>query len=113
MVQLGDIGERPSGRHNDPDSSLSALGDAVSFWIGAQRAAPVARWLERELDAEGGPRRLPVCDWPEGLRLLAEASLAHPGSCPERSDALLEGWFRALLRCSRPNGPPAFVMQGK
>jgi hypothetical protein len=110
MVRISDVGDLASGRPLDADSSLSALGDAVSSWSETGRGGPVGRWLERELDVEGVPRRLPLCDWAEGLGLLAEASGCHFERWPERFDARVEGWFRALLRFSRPDGTPAFAL---
>jgi len=87
---------------------LTALDEAASAWVGSGRGGPVARWLSRELDPDGVPRRLPVSEWAEGLRLLAGAVAARPAGWPDRFDAAAEGWFRALLRFSRPDGSAVF-----
>ena len=54
------------------------------------------------------PRRLRVAEWPEGLRLLAEAIAGRPEGWPDRFDVAAEGWFRALFRFSRPDASPVF-----
>ncbi|MCA1685395.1 MAG: hypothetical protein LC745_05315, partial [Planctomycetia bacterium] len=85
---------------------------SVGLWIDRGREAPLGRWLERELDPDGVPRRLPVGEWAEGLRVLAAAIAGRPAGWPERFDARAEGWFRAVLRFSRPDGSPVFGPQG-
>jgi hypothetical protein len=65
-------------------------------------------WLQRELDPDGVPRRLAVAGWLEAFRGMAAALAVRPTGWPVRVDALTEGWFRALLRFSRPDGTPAF-----
>src|SRR4051812_32694647 len=50
-----------------------SLAKALAAWSGGGPASAPGRWLERELDVEGLPRRLPVGDWAACLAALAEA----------------------------------------
>lgn len=100
----GPEADRPEG----PVSGLPSLTRAVSEWVERGRQGPLARWLGRELDADGVPLRLPVPDWVEGLDRLALACRLRPSGWPDRFDLAAEGWFRALLRHSRPDGAPVF-----
>ncbi len=93
---------------DEPDSRLSSLEAAVTQWVEFANATPLIRWLDRELDHEGVPKRLPVSAWELGLRQLAEARERRSEGWPEQVDALAEGWFRATLRFARPGGSPAF-----
>ena len=89
-------------------SSGAAWAGALNAWIAQGRTGPVARWLARELDPDGVPRTLPVVEWLDAFRRLDEATRIRPAGWPEAFDARAEGWFRALLRFSRPDGTPAF-----
>ena len=88
---------------------LDGLRAAANDWIVDGKSKALGRWLERELDPDGVPRRLDVADWYECLELLAGAYAERPDSWPERFDARAEGWFRELLRFSRPDGSTAFA----
>lgn len=89
-------------------ADLAALKVAATAWIERGRAEPIGRWLERALDGDGVPRGMAVSDWLPGLQCLAGAGARRPSGWPERFDALAEGWFRALLRFSRPDGTTVF-----
>jgi len=88
--------------------SSSDFDSAVSAWEQAGEAAPLTRWLDRELDADGFPGRLAVPAWHEHLARIAEARRCRDAEWPESLDARVEGWFRQLLRFSRPNGSSVF-----
>ena len=91
------------------DAALpAALREALGAWVARGRVGPLVQWLERELDPDGVPRRLAVGDWPAAFRGLAGAVAARPEEWPVRLDAVVEPWFGALLRFSRPDGSPAF-----
>jgi len=89
-------------------NALATLAAASAAWVEQGREAPVARWLDRELDVDGVPRRLAVSDWAEGLQTLAGARSRRAAGWPDRFDAAAEGWFRATLRYARPDGSPVF-----
>ncbi len=88
--------------------NLDVLVRAVASWIKQGRVDALTRWLTRELDPDGVPRRLDLADWPEGLRLLSAAIAGRSEAWPVPFDAAAEGWFRALLRFSRPDGSLVF-----
>jgi hypothetical protein len=111
-LEGGRIGDAEVEARTGPASGLTALEMALSAWVERGREGPAARWFERALDAEGVPKRLPVADWGEGLRRLAEANRLRPEGWPDRFDAMAEGWFRAVLRFSRPDGAPVFGQGG-
>ncbi|MGE3822296.1 MAG: hypothetical protein AB7I30_23025, partial [Isosphaeraceae bacterium] len=93
-------------------SSLEPLLAAIESVSRLGKFERLVRWMDRELDAEGVPRTLPVRDWREGLQRLANAIGEGPVPCPDRVEALAEGWFLALLRLSRPDGSPSFGPTG-
>ena len=68
------LGALVAGRGGEVEGRLKALG----------------RWLDRECDGEGTPKRLPVADWPRALALLAERVAVSERSgrrvqCPDRN----------------------------
>src|SRR5436305_8340730 len=89
-------------------AALEALRRAAREWVELGREAPIARWLDRELDGDGVPKTLDVTGWAEGLADLADARGRRPGGWPDRFDAVAEGWFRSMLRYSRPDGSSVF-----
>jgi hypothetical protein len=68
----------------------------------------LGRWLDRELDSDGAPRRMPVREWPLSLALLAEARQGLGDNWLPYLDARIEGFFLHLLRFMRPDGSMAF-----
>jgi len=85
-----------------------ALREALAVWVDQGQGRLLSLWLAVELDPDGVPLRLPVPEWAEGLRLLAWGHDRRPGVWPDAFDSSAEGWFRALLRFSRPGGASAF-----
>jgi hypothetical protein len=88
------------------DARLAA---ALRAWSEKTEPGRLARWLGRELDADGVPRRLPVQRWWPALAALAEAAMARAQDWPVETDARIEGFLRATLRFSRPDGSSVFV----
>ncbi len=88
-----------------PTTALQTLEAALNDWVALGSAGKLARWLGRELDPDGVPRSLALEDWEPGLRRLFEARRERSDEWPEQFDAVMEGWFRATLRFSRPGGP--------
>lgn len=76
------------------------------------QADRLGRWLDRELDLEGAPRRLPVGEWSLCLTLLAETRQALGESWSPELDARVEGFFLATLRFMRPDGSMVFGPNG-
>ena len=72
------------------------------------RTDRLGRWLDRELDGEGAPRRLPVGEWSLCLTLLAETRQAWGENWSPELDARIEGFFLATLRFMRPDGSMVF-----
>src|SRR4051812_41592431 len=68
-----DLSSDASGS-NGGGAVLGSLLSAASAWVESGRPGPIARWLVRELDPDGVPRRLPLEGWAEGLRILADAA---------------------------------------
>jgi hypothetical protein len=73
---------------------------------GVPRAA--VRWLERELDTNGVPRRLPVSLWWPALALLNDVRRRHPRVWTKALNTQIEGFVRAALRFSRPDASACF-----
>jgi hypothetical protein len=81
---------------------VSALRRSVSAWIEADDEAGVRRWLERELDSQGVPGRLPVSDWPRCLAMLAEGRRSK--ECwPFGSEERVAAFVISALRFTRPD----------
>jgi hypothetical protein len=94
----------------DADSSeaMAVLKAAARDWVEQAKTGPLSKWLDRELDPDSVPRRLDVTHWFESHSILRSAVEQRPEGWPERYDALIEGWFRALLRFARPNGSSVY-----
>ena len=89
-----------------------ALTSALEVWEERAEATPLIRWLDRELDAEGLPRRMETAAWGPCLDAIAAARAARPGGWPEECDARLEGLVRAAFRFHRPEGSAIFAAPG-
>ena len=87
---------------------LRALSTALEHWTDSGNPSPVGRWLVSELDSEGVPRRLPVADWFEVLRLLNLACQERSNEWPVEFDAMITGLLLATLRFCRPGGSAMF-----
>lgn len=72
----------------------------------------LGRWLDRELEQEGTPCRLPVGEWSLCLTLLAEARQALGARWSPALDARIEGFFLATLRFMRTEGSMVFGPPG-
>lgn len=92
----------------DVSADLVTLNSALGTWVAQGKERPLIRWLQQNLDGDGVPRRLPLNEWVEGLSAINEARAERPEGWPDQVDALAEGWFRAALRFSRPNGSSVF-----
>jgi len=92
----------------EPPAGLAALARAVSSWVESGRPELLLRWLDRDLDGDGVPVRLPVVAWAPCLAALAEGQSRRPYSWPAAADARIEGLLRAVLRFCRPDGAPVF-----
>lgn len=93
------------------DPTRDRLAAAVTRWLEDGSAGPLARWLARELGADGAPRRVPVGEWPGLLEELAR-SRAGSGSWPAGCEDAIDGLVLAGLRFSRPDGILAFSGEG-
>src|SRR4051812_39989233 len=94
-------------RGGEPRSDMRDTA-SISAWVDGQSAAPLERWLDRFLDRDGVPRRLPVADWAGVLERLDEAWKGRPEGWPESLDARIEGLLLALLRFARSDGSAVF-----
>ncbi len=81
---------------------LESLSVAIGRWVEGGKAGLLGRWLARELDSDGVPRRLPIRDWPRCLEILAGArrQMEWPPGC----EASIAGFVLASLRFTRPDG---------
>jgi hypothetical protein len=86
--------------------TLETLDRAVKIWMEDGDDGKLARWLGRELDADGVPIRLAVPEWPRCLEILAEARRQR-GEWPSGSVGAIDGLAEAALRFARPDGRPA------
>ena len=103
-------GEFPvSGENASSHPVFKSLDASVKSWIEDGSTSALVKWLDRELDHDGVPKRLAVHEWETALRVLAEAREHRREDWPESFDAIAEGWFRATLRFARPGGSPAFI----
>src|SRR5205823_10977116 len=84
------------------------LAGVLAAWVGRGDPNPLARRLDRELDAQGVPRRWPVSAWWPCLAALAEAKARRPSGWPDALGERVAGLFRAALRFSRPDGSAVF-----
>src|SRR5262249_11111782 len=82
-----------------------SLARAVTSWVEDGDEGKLARWLSRELDADGVPLRLGVPDWQHVLEILA-AARQQRGDWPSRCAEAIAGLVQAALRFTRPAGRP-------
>ena len=94
-----------SALENPVHRTLQSLAQAVRSWVDDGDEGKLARWVSRELDADGVPIRLPVSAWPRVLENLA-AARRQRGDWPPGSAAAIDGLIQAALRFSRPDGSP-------
>jgi hypothetical protein len=85
---------------------VESLSMAVGRWVEGENSGPLGRWLARELDAEGVPRRLAIRDWPRCLEVLAGTWRA--GGWPPDCEGPIAGFVLAALRFTRPDGSRCF-----
>ena len=74
---------------------VESLSVAVGRWVEGKNPGPLGRWLARELDAEGVPRRLAIRDWPRCLEVLAGRGCG--GSRPPGCEGPIAGFVLASL----------------
>lgn len=89
-------------------SGLRSLSTALAHWAASGNPSPAGRWLVRELDSEGVPRRLPVGDWFELLRMLDRACQQRSSDWPVEFDAMIALLLPATLRFCRAGGTAMF-----
>src|SRR6059058_4791843 len=92
--------------------AIRSLAVAAADWADRGDPAGCRRWLARELDGDGVPRRLPIAAWWTALNLLADATRRRPGVLPDEFATRVAGLFRAALRFARPDGSAAFGTGG-
>src|SRR5205823_4560644 len=90
----------------DP-SEDAALERALNAWRARRDPRPLERLLDQALDGEGVPRRWPIVDWWPILARLNEVDRGADDLF-DPIDARLEGFTRAALRFSRPDGASVF-----
>jgi hypothetical protein len=78
---------------------LHHLGLALATWTSRADPGPVTRWLDRELDADGIPRRLAVESWWPAIELFA-------AGMPDEAVDRVGGFLLAALRFSASNFDP-------
>ena len=99
-------------RLNESDRRcLERLRQAIDQWVRDGEATRLERWLERELDDTGAPRRLGLAHWPDSLSDLTKAKRAR-GGWSSGVDERVRTWLRGLLRFSRPDGTLATRFDG-
>ena len=91
----------------DAAADLGPLARRVGAWVERGDAGPLTRWLDRELDEQAVPRRLPVEAWWPALDVLAGARRRAAG-WPEAWRERIGGFVRTALRFSRPGGAAVF-----
>ncbi len=101
-----------SGDENDGHCIVENLSRAVEIWVGQERAGLLIRWLNRELDAEGGPIRLRIAELHECIEILG-GSRRKGRDWPEGWDERVTGLILAALRFARPDGGPSMSFDGR
>ena len=91
--------------------TLEGLSSAVKTWVDARDGRPLARWLRRELDADGVPIRLATPEWHRCLEILG-AGRRQAGHWPPGSEVAIGGLVLATLRFARPDGSPSMHAVG-
>ncbi len=98
------MNDRPRSSETVADSEpLASLRFATRKWIEGGKSRLLERWLSREVDAAGVPRRLPIPQWPLILVELARAKRGRSG-WPEGFEARITRVVETILRFSRPSG---------
>lgn len=93
-------------------TSLARLERASAVWVGRGDAAPLGRWLGRELDGQGVPRWLgPSMAW-DILGRLAEAARERVEDWPAELDARVEGLAGQAVALLRGDGSMVFEPTG-
>lgn len=90
---------------NPVEQTLESLSRAAASWVEDGDEGKLARWLGRELDADGVPRRIGVPDWQRCLGILAEAR-RRKGDWPPSPVEAIDGLVLAALRFARSDGRP-------
>ena len=93
---------------NPVHRTLESLAHAVRSWVEDGDEGKLARWLGRELDADGVPIRLAAPEWPRCLHILA-AGRRERGDWPSGCAEAISGFALAALRFARPGGSPAMA----
>ncbi len=73
------------------------LSQAITPWVERGESREIVRWLDRELDRQLVPVRLPIDAWWPTLDRLEEARRRRPEGWPVVVDVSLEGFLRAAL----------------
>ena len=102
------------------------LSQAITPWVERGESREIVRWLDRELDRQLVPVRLPIDAWWPTLDRLEEARRRRPEGWPVVVDVSLEGFLRAALwftghdgntlpdiREDRPVEPSASPLDGR
>ena len=82
--------------------TLESLAQAMTSWVEDGDEGKLARWLSRELDADGVPLRLGVPDWQHVLEILA-AARQQRGDWPSGCAEAIAGLVQAGSRTPRPD----------
>lgn len=90
------------------DALDSAYLKALDAWRVRHDPRALRAWFSRNLDPDGIPRRLPVRAWWPLLRMLSEVAPQSHDDAFEAIEAEVEGFVRAALRFSRPDGAAVF-----
>jgi hypothetical protein len=87
---------------------LGGLVEAISHKGQPGQNRAIVRWLDRELDREGVPRRLTVPTWWPALERVAKSLGMRSGEWPAEVVSRAERWLCAALRFARPGGSGVF-----
>ncbi len=101
-----------SGFPEASDSRLAELGRGVEYWTQRGDSSRVRRWLSRELDEQGVPRRLPPSAWWEVLDRLFGGLASGLDEDRTALRPYVEGLILAALRFARPGGTAVFEPEG-
>ena len=87
------------------DRVLDALQRALEDWARHGNEQPLTRWLDRELDSQGAPFRLPISDWHDCLKSVLRAK-PHDGVWPSHWDEPITRLVQTTLWFTRRDGVP-------
>jgi hypothetical protein len=87
----------------------ATLAHALARWIREGEAAPLARWVKRELDSDGAPIHLPIPQWGDCVAAVMDARRQRDG-LPEFCQGPLAKLIESARRFSRPDGSFATEM---